>query len=307
MRLPRRARVRTIVRRFAWLAVIACGAPRAPEAPKPVPVSALDVARGEELRPEDTAGVYWVPYQTCPTCAQPAAIAAYVAADEPTARTIVAALRGKLALGLPYVVHGDELGVGPRAILVVVGSFGTRAAAEATATAAPAIGGHRAEAIAVDESQQRDAPESPRYVTVVDRGPPVPAYTKDDMAAARAAVDGGAFATIGDMHAAAVAAIRARPPLCSVRAGELFVVEHDDIQWYEFAPVRCGGTLAYIAWASSLLGHAVIVRDGAGHRLYQVIGAECDSPIIHDWSYDNAGRHDAPDPESGALVASRGC
>src|SRR5258708_39818070 len=126
MRPPRGAHVRTTVRSFVWLVVMACGAPaRAPETPKPVAVAALV----DELRPEDTAGVYWVPYETCPTCARPAAIAAYVAADEPDARAIVAALRGTLALGLPYVVHGDEIGVGPGAIFVIVGTFGTRAAA----------------------------------------------------------------------------------------------------------------------------------------------------------------------------------
>ena len=78
--------------------------------------------------------------------------------------------------------------------------------------------------------------------------------------------------------------------------GDVFVVDDGDVDWYSFAPVRCGTTLAYIPWAQSLLGHAVIVRDGrGGQTLSQVVGAECDRPIIQTWRYDADGRHEAVD------------
>src|SRR4029077_15155757 len=106
------------------------------------------------------------------------------------------------------------------------------------------------------------------------------------------------------MHSAVMAEARKHTPLCNVDPGELFVVEDAEIKWYEFAPVRCHGKLAYIAWTSSLLRHAAIIPDGAGYRLFQVVGAECDSPIIRDWRYDREGRH----VESAApMLASAGC
>src|SRR5262245_2568858 len=82
-------------------------------------------------RPEDTAGVYWVPYETCYDCEDPKAIVAYVVQSPAAAKQIARGLEGTLPLGLPYIIHTDELGLSPRGIAVVTGSFSTVDAAKA--------------------------------------------------------------------------------------------------------------------------------------------------------------------------------
>ena len=258
-------------------------------------------------QPEDTAGLYWRPYVTCDDCVAPRALVAYLTTDEREARAIRRALEGTLALGLPYAIHTDELGMAPRAIAIVAGSYRTQDAAERAAAARPVIAGRRATAIALDP--EADPPEAPRHVTVVDLGGPVPAWSKADVDAAQAALDASsdpaAHATPAAMHAWVQRQLAARPAMCTVLPGDLFVVEDSDLDWYELAPVHCGGELAYIRWTSSLLGHAVIVRRNGRQTLSQVVGAECDAPIIHAWRYDAEGRHDDAAPHD--VVASAGC
>jgi hypothetical protein len=291
--------------RYLVLALAACGAPARPRPPMHAP--ARVAADDAEIAPESTAGLYWLPYHPCDRCAQPAALAAYLVPDALAARTIARALEGKLPFGLPYIVHTEELAVSPSAIAVVIGTFASRDAALAAAARASAIAGHRAEVIDVAGGDRWV--ESPHHVTVIDRGAPVPAWSKADVDAVTAALDESddpdAHATMQTQHAWVQAKLRERAPACTVAPGELFVVADDELLWYEFAPVRCGGALAYVAWTSSLLGHAVIVPDGAGHRLYQVVGAQCDSPIIDEWRYDERGRHRAG--EGGSLLAMGRC
>jgi hypothetical protein len=260
------------------------------------------------IRPEDTAGLYWQPYVTCDDCDRPQAIVAYVTGDEHEARAIRSALDGKLALGLPYVIHTDELGLPLRAIAVVVGTYGTKDAADRGAATTPPIGRYRATAIALGGGL---VPEAPRHVTVVDRGQAVPAWSKADVDAVKSALgataEPGAHDTLAASHAWVLRQLAARAPTCTVLPGDLFVVEDGELDWYELAPVRCGAELAYISWTSSLLGHAVIVPRGAGHAMSQVVGAECDSPIIRTWRYDSGGRHDDQAEPAHERVASRGC
>ena len=86
------------------------------------------------------------------------------------------------------------------------------------------------------------------------------------------------------------------------------LVEDIELEWYAFAPVHCGSDLAYVPWTRSLLGHAVIVMGTSGrHELRQIVGAECDSPIIQTWDYDERGRHERRSESSGELLASGGC
>jgi hypothetical protein len=288
-----------------WIVVVAamlaaCTSAPPPAAPMPPPPA--DAAATTGIAPENTAGLYWVPYVTCDDCAVPQAIAAYMTPDEHVARAIRAALDGKLALGLPYVVHTDELGVAPRAIAVVIGAFGSRDAAARAASASPVVAGVQARAIAIDP--KASPPEAPRHVTVVDRGGPVQAWSKADVDAAKAAVDAA-----GDPAPdALMRRLATRPATCSVLPGDVFVVEDGDVDWYELAPVRCGGALAYIDWTKSLLGHAVIVRDGAAQTLTQIVGAACDTPSLKTWRYDADGRHDdAPHAAHAAPLAKGGC
>jgi hypothetical protein len=130
--------------------------------------------------------------------------------------------------------------------------------------------------------------EAPRHVTVIDRGAPVAAWSKAAVERAEAAADEAELPTEEARKAFVTAHLGA--PACTLKPGDLFVVEEAELRYYEFAPVRCGRELSYVPWTSSLLGHAVVVPDGDGFRLYQVVGAECDSPIIESWPYGPDGR-----------------
>jgi len=258
----------------------ACGSAPAPVAPPLPPVQEPPAPSGTP--PERTAGIYWIPYATCDDCTPPGAIAAYIAPDERAARAIRTALDGKLGLGLPFVVHTDELGFATLpGIAVVVGAFGTKSAADQVAASSPVIGDLHATSFAIDPHVQ--PPVAPRHVTVVDRGGAVAAWSRADVDAVHA--HGGGRDELARL-------IAQRPAACSVLPGDVFVVDDGDVDWYSFAPVRCGNALAYIPWTQSLLGHAVIVADGSGGwTLSQVVAAECDDPIIETWRYDADGRH----------------
>jgi hypothetical protein len=269
------------VKRFALVGMlVACGGAPVPIAPPAPPPVSEPPPSGTP--PERTAGIYWIPYVTCDDCRPPQAIAAYIAPDEHAARAIRAALDGKLGLGLPFVVHTDELGFTTlHGIAVVIGAFGTKSAADQVAAASPAIADLHASSFAIDPHVQ--PPVAPRHVTVVDRGGAVAAWSRADVDAVHA--HGGSRDELARL-------IAQRPAACSVLPGDVFVVDDGDVDWYSFAPVRCGSAIAYIPWTQSLLGHAVIVGDGSGGwSLSQVTGAECDDPIIETWRYDADGRH----------------
>jgi hypothetical protein len=287
-------------------ALVACSNPPPPVAPTQ-PTQAVAAPAPSGVQPEDTAGLYWVPYATCADCIAPQAIAAYITPDERVARAIRTALDGKLALGLPFVVSTDELGIAPRGIAVVIGAFGATESAGRAAIASPVVEGVHAQTFAIDPKAQPS--EAPRHVTVVDRGGPVQAWSKADVDAAKAALDAttdpDAHKTLAAMHAWVLQWLASRPAACSVLPGELFVVEDDELDWYELAPVHCGGKLAYIDWTQSLLGHAVIVRKPGAQTLTQVVGAECDTPILRTWRYDAEGRHQDVTPP--LQLAQGGC
>jgi hypothetical protein len=289
----------------ALLALAACGAPPTPATPAPTrPASAASTPA-----PIAAAGLYWRPYVTCDECAKPAAIVAYLVGDEGEARRIQATLADNMALGLPFAVHTDQLGVTPAAIAIVIGAFATAGEAERAAAGAATIAGQRAQVVPVGATDADTFVTPEHEVVSVDRGHPVPAWSQRDFEAASAArdasTDPSAHSTLEAMHAFVQRELRTHKPLCTIAPGELFVVREDDIRWYEAAPVRCGDQLAYIAWTASLLGHAVVVPDDRGHRLYQVVGATCDSPEIKSWRYDDAGRHD--EPAAPSQLARGGC
>lgn len=311
--MARRVLLVTIVAAAACARGGAAVAPRPPPGPAPTVIGADAGDRPRnadgDLRPEAVAGLYWQPYQTCDDCAAPAALAAYVAPDAVTARAITAALDGRLALGLPYVVHTDELFAGPGGLAVVTGAFTTRADAAAAVAGSEPIAGV---APSVIEATAYGA-EAPRHVTAIDRGGPVPAWSPADVEAAEAAMNASvpdARQTAETQRRRFLRELGKRPPACTVAPGDLFVVDDAEVDWYWLAPVRCGGALAFVPWTATLLGHAAVLPDGhGGHRLRQVVGAACDAPIVDEWIYDRAGRHPRPPPTDGAdrSLALGGC
>jgi hypothetical protein len=293
----------------------ACSAParapaRAPAiAPAQAPQPPQPAARAP-TSPEATAGLYWIPYTTCDDCAAPTALVAYVTQDEARARRVTATLDGRLALGMPWVIHTDQLDDGGTRIVVadpgiaiVIGSFATPAAAKSAADRAPAIDGVHARVIDLASSERADSlGEEAQLVTVVDRGAPVAAWSARDIEAVSNRLDSGEYE--GTREQALARELAKHRPACTVQPGQLFEARAKDLRWYEFAPVRCGRNRAYIPWTASLLGHAVIVRGKSGDRLFQIVGAACDSPDIREWTYDEHGRHSAP---AATVVASTDC
>lgn len=281
-------------------------------APKVIGADPGDRVRDDagQIRPEATAGLYWHPYVTCDDCAVPAAVVAYVAPDAAAARAIVAALEGRLRLGLPWVIHTDHLGAGLGGVAVVTGTFSTREAADRAAAGSDPIGGVAPRVIAIEGAY---GPDTPRHVTVIDRGGPVAAWSQADIRAVDQAMsesdDPDAQQTMKSQARWFARELAKRPPACTVQPGELFVVEERELYWYRYAPVRCGDRPAYVPWTSTLLGHAALVPDGTGgHRLFQIVGAECDSPIIEEWRYDRDGRHPlTPEDSDGPQLALGGC
>jgi hypothetical protein len=300
----------------------ACGSrssePSTPSTPPAPDITVIGADPGESIlrdfdaaiKPEATAGLYWIPYVTCLDCQPPTALVAYITPDESTARTIAAAMQGKLRLGLPYMVHTDEIGASPRGVAIVTGSFDKREHAEQAAAGSTAIAGVSPSVIAIDKDHWSEAP---RHVTVIDRGAPTPAWSADNLRAVETAMsessDPDVQNTLQSQRRWMQRELAKRTPACTVAPGDLFVVEDAELEWYSFAPVRCGASLAYVPWTRSLLGHAVIVMGTSGrHELHQIVGAECDNPIIESWDYDATGRHERRRESAGdPLLASGGC
>jgi len=300
-----------MARLLVVLALVSCSAPRTPPSPPVANVAPAPTRTADgQVRPEATAGLYWLPYVTCHDCQTPVAIVAYVTPDPASARRIARALDGTLALGLPYIIHTDELGIAPSGIAIVTGTYSSRSAAATAAATTRLVDDRRATVFELAADAGAPVPEAPRHVTVVDRGPRVMAWSRTDLDAVEAALetttDPDASSSMEAQRAWIRRKLREHAPACTVQPGDLFVVEERELEWYAFAPVRCGTTLAYIDWTSSLLGHAVVVPDGTGHRLFQIVGAECDSPIIESWSYDASGRRRAPESD-GLVASSSGC
>ncbi len=252
-------------------------------------------------------------FSTCDECEEPTALAVHLTRSPAVARRIMRALDGKLGLGLPYAIHTDQLGVEPRQIAVVTGNFSTRAAAEARAASTTKLARHAATVIDLGAGD-REVRDEPRHVIVIDRGARVPAWRPADVDAVVDAMD-----TTGpdELKLSYVAkqkwildALAKRTPACLVDPGMVYVAEDHEVAWQVVAPVRCGGKLAYVDWRSTLLGNAVIVPEGSGHVLTQIIGMECYSPVYERWRYDREGRHPLeaePDDDQPVVVAARGC
>jgi hypothetical protein len=280
-------------------ALAACGSSAAPSTttPKAAPAPRERVA----VPPSIAAGVFWIPYESCPTCDEPKALAAYVAADVATARSIASRLDGALDLGLPFVAHAQEIGLAREAIVVAIGAYATRAEAEAAVRVAPPIAGRTAEVIDVPSYEAMVGGEVKHHVVRIDRGGPVKAWSAADVQeiedAANESSDPATHATEASRRRWIAERLSARKPACTVEPGEFFVADRDQVRWYEYAPVRCGDAPAYVPWKASLLGHATVVREGTGYRLYQVVGAQCDSPIVESWKYDENGRRVEPAPD----------
>jgi ketosteroid isomerase-like protein len=203
-----------------------------------------------------------------------------------------------LQVGYPLVIHTDELAPvdedleGIVIVLALVESEGEGAAwLEAVG---PGVGAAR-----IIGLLDRDAAYDRAYRSVeggedgelvqarvvrIQAGPPVPAYLEAELDALEEARD---------------AAGSAMPkPVCEVAGGDFFVIEDRrfNFRYYSHAMVACpDGTPALVDWRSTLLDTALVPdADGRG-IMRQVVGAECDSPVIESWYYDDRGRYRGPE------------
>ena len=91
-------------------------------------------------------------------------------------------------------------------------------------------------------------------------------------------------------------------PLCLIEPGTFFAVKDRTFnhRYYAHAPVRCpDGAEALVSWQSTLLDTAIVPDDAGRAVLSQVVGAECDSPLVEIWYYDENGRYRLDRGENG--------
>lgn len=272
------------------------------------PTPAAQTAAGTESRPAANreapandvgggllpAGLYWVGYDTCDDCPRPTAATVVVADDEKAARQVVARVPAGLPLGYPLVVHVDELGLVDRSIRGIAVVLGLHETPERGVEWLAAVQPHVPEArlLRLGESRSWEGGQG-LVVSRIAAGPPVNAYD-------RAAVEQLENQQREEIAPEVLA--EQLSPLCAIDAGELFVVGIDDLQWYRWAPVRCGDRAAYVPWRATLLGWATVIPVDGGYRLRQVTHVECDQPDIEEWPYSaEEGRGGAERSAPGAL------
>lgn len=229
----------------------------------------------DELLP---AGLYWVGYDTCDGCPRPNAATAAIVENEAAARAALAQLPPGLPLGYPLVVHTDELGLADRSVRGIALVLGLHRSPAQGVQWLRILNEHVPEArvflLGAGESWVGGVG---RTIARIAAGAPVPAYER----AAVAELENQQ----SDEIEPEVLAARLQP-LCTVEPGEIFLAQVDDLEWYRWAPVRCGDQPAYVTWRATLLGWATVIPTDDGYRLRQVTHVECDQPDIEEWPYD---------------------
>ena len=207
-----------------------------------------------------------------------------------------------MQIGYPLVIHTDELAPAKEdlvGIAVVLGLFEDRAGATAwlgqmgqlvgTARVIALLDREAAydRAYAPVEAGETDELVQTRLVRI-QAGRPVAAYRAADIDEYQ------------DEHGIAPIPHGAVEPACEVEPGAIFAIRDRSFnhRYYSHAPVRCpDGSTALVDWRETLLDTATGV-DGEGRGiLSQVVGAECDSPLVETWYYDDRGRYRMADGE----------
>ena len=204
-----------------------------------------------------------------------------------------------LQVGYPMIVHTEELAPVSEDLLgiaVVLGLFADRDQAKVWLEEMGSLVG----AVRIVELLERDAAYDRAFAAVepgdsgelvqarlvrIQEGAPVPAYSWQDMDAYE------------QEHGIGPIPDGALEPLCTIDPGTFFVVKDRTFnhRYYAHAPVKCAsGEPALVSWRSTLLDTAIIPDSHGRGVLHQVVGAECDSPLIESWYYDEMGRYRLP-------------
>lgn len=257
--------------------------------------------RVEPLPRSLAAGTYFttVTYRSvCDGCRAPrfAVISGVFHDEEACTETMKKLSAVPLQAGFPLVIHTDELAPTPEdlvGIAVVLGLFEDGEAAEEwLKDMGQFVGG--AEVI---ELLDREAAYDRAYAAVeageeeelvqtrlvrIQAGRPTPAYTLRD-------VD-----EYEQEHGIGPVPDGVIEPLCLIEPGTFFAVKDRTFnhRYYAHAPVRCpDGAEALVSWQSTLLDTAIVPDEQGRAVLSQVVGAECDSPLVETWYYDENGRY----------------
>jgi hypothetical protein len=241
------------------------------------------------------AGLYWTGYKTCEACQRPAAMTAAVAKTLDHARDLARRAAGKLPVGYPFVVHTDQLASSASdGIAVIFGLHASDADADRWLAHQQQLGLASAKYAISDDPP---TVESRQIVTQVIEGAAVAAYRPVDVEVAeRAAYEAQQWPSPEEVGAGL-------EPACTLEAGSIFVAEEVELEWYRWAPVRCGEGRGLIPWRHSRLGNAVVIRRGDGHVLRQVTAVDCDSPSFQEWAYSRGGKA----AESSEVAVAGGC
>jgi len=206
-----------------------------------------------------------------------------------------------LQVGYPLVIHTDELAPvdeGLEGVAVVLALMETREDCEAWVEAAgPRVGKTR-----IVELLDREAAYDRAYrlvesgeegelvqarVVRIQAGRPTPAYRAEDLDASEEAEGAGKTGS------------SIPQPACMIDGGDFFVIKDRQFNflYYSHALVSCpDGSPALVSWRATLLDTAIVPDDEGRGILRQVVGAECDSPVIESWYYDDRGRYRGPEP-----------
>lgn len=200
------------------------------------------------------------------------------------ARDLLARAPESLPVGYPLVIHSDQIYSDATAgILVIYGLHASLADADAWLGYQAAVG-IASSRYTIDPAIEPIAKEDARVVTQVLAGTPQRAYRATDVEAAeRAAYEAQQWpdpeAVASKLEAA-----------CTVEPGSIHDAEATFVEWYRWAPVKCGDAVALIPWRASRLGNAAVIRRRGGFVLRQVTAVECDAPTFQEWRYTKAGK-----------------
>ena len=279
-------------RRLATIALLVAGC-RSSAPSGPTPELTRPAARADVHATPLPAGTYFRGYDTCGECDRPRhAVVADIVDTPAAAQALIAALPdAPRAPGYPLVVHTDELGPADsqRGIAIVLGLFATAEAANAWA--AHEGGGARVLPLLDDEAWWPSEKGPIRVVRIAVTS--ANAYDRREVERIEAELQDRQWETLAEAQLALRARVLALAPACPLARGSIQLWTRDDgdrIPWYEWAPVRCGDTEAYVAWRDTWLDSSVVPSGDGGHIVVQVTGAECDTPILGHWAWNTAGK-----------------
>lgn len=226
-----------------------------------------------------------------------AVIAGVYDTDGRAARAARGATTADLAPGYPWLVSAAELRLVDRCdsgLVVVTGLFRSGSEAERWIAASAARSGHAIVPLAADGESACTSPGTLgiEITHVEPEERVVSAWTPEVLAAVGA--------ELGRVVSPADLAERDEAPRCRVAGGSVFSFDpsRDDV-WgfgWRWAPVRCGGSIAYAPVEQTRRGTVFEARDDGSTFVHQITDVSCDTAHFDTWSWSSgSGRTQLPE------------